>query len=190
MPITVSSQVSQVPHGVGMPAQLVSVPLRLIQSEMRWPVFASISSVIVPPGALRSYAVFGSPITVPGGMSLPSPSSWLRTMRQVPSPMSKQAMPSWIGGVMKPSVMADPKAPNVWYLNPGGSASSGPAWTRPTPRAAAVDVRRAMVAAPAATLVSIRAALPIAAPITPARTKARRPTSPRRPTPSARTSRS
>ena len=83
-----------------MPAQFVSVPFRLIQSETSSALLASISSVTVPPGALRSYAVFGSPITVPAGTSLPSPSSWLRTMRQRPPPMSNTAMPSWIGGVM------------------------------------------------------------------------------------------
>ncbi len=99
-PATVSSQVSHVPHGVGMPAQFVSVPFRLIQSETSSALLASISSVTVPPGARRSYAVFGSPITVPAGTSLPSPSSWFRTMRQRPPPMSNTAMPSWIGGVM------------------------------------------------------------------------------------------
>ncbi len=91
----------------------MSVPFRLIQSDRSSPVAASTTSVTVPPGAFLSYAVFGSPITVPAGTSFPSPSSWLRTMRSVPSPMSNAAMPSWIGGVMNPSVMADPNAPNV-----------------------------------------------------------------------------
>ena len=110
----VSSHVSQVPHGVRMPAQFVSVPFRLTQSEISSALFASSSRVTVPPGALRSYAVRGLPITVPAGMSLPSPSSWFRTMRSRPLPMSKQAMPSWMGGVMKPSLIAEPNAPNVW----------------------------------------------------------------------------
>ena len=74
---------------------------------------ASTSIVVVPPGARLSHAVAGSPITVPGGMSLPSPSSWLRTMRSVPPPTSNAAMPSWIGGVMNPSLIAEPNAPNV-----------------------------------------------------------------------------
>ena len=47
-------------------------------------------------------------------MSFPSPSSWLRTIRIVPPPDANAAMPSWIGGVMNPSVIADPNAPNVW----------------------------------------------------------------------------
>ena len=112
-PTVVSSQVSHVPHGVGIPAQFVSVPFRLIQSDCNAPVAASTTSVVVPPGARLSHAVFGSPITVPGGMSLPSPSSWLRTRRSVPLPPANTAMPSWIGGVMKPSVIADPNAPKV-----------------------------------------------------------------------------
>ena len=114
MPTTVSSQVSQVPHGVGMPAQLVSVPFRLTQEPRSSAVSASTSRVVVPPGALRSYAVCGTPITVPAGMSLPSPSSWLRTSRSLPLPMSKTPMPSWMGGVMKPSLIAEPNSPNVW----------------------------------------------------------------------------
>ena len=85
-PVVVSSQVSHVPHGVGIPAQFVSVPFKLIQSDRNAPVAASTTSVVVPPGARLSHAVFGSPITVPGGMSLPSPSSWLRTRRSVPLP--------------------------------------------------------------------------------------------------------
>ena len=104
----------QVSHGVGMPAQFVSVPLRLIQCEISSALEASISRVTVPPGAFLSHAVAGSPMTVPAGRSLPSPSSWLRTIRHRPPPMLKTAIPSWIGGVMKPSVIAEPNAPNVW----------------------------------------------------------------------------
>ena len=109
----VSSQVIHVPHGVGMPAQFVSVPFRLIHDPRYSAVVASTSIVVVPPGARLSHAVAGSPITVPGGMSLPSPSSWLRTMRSLPPPTSNAAMPSWIGGVMNPSLIAEPNAPNV-----------------------------------------------------------------------------
>ena len=61
----VSSHVSHVPHGVGIPAQFVSVPFRLIQSDCKLAVAASTTSVVVPPGARLSHAVFGSPITVP-----------------------------------------------------------------------------------------------------------------------------
>ena len=80
MPTVVSSQVSHVSHGVGEPEQFESVPF----SEMKWSSRCALSlstSVIVPPGAFLSYAVAGSPSTVPGRLSFESPSSWLRTIR-------------------------------------------------------------------------------------------------------------
>ena len=71
--------VSQVPQGVGAPAQFVFVPLMEMKCSSKAPLESTII-VVHPPGDLGSYAVSGTPITVPAGMSLPSPSSWLRTI--------------------------------------------------------------------------------------------------------------
>ena len=54
MPIVVSSQVSQDPHGVGPPAQLRTVPLMLAQLDVHRPRSVSNSSVEVPPPASGS----------------------------------------------------------------------------------------------------------------------------------------
>jgi hypothetical protein len=54
MPIVVSSHVSQLPHGVGPPAQLRTVPLMLAQLPRHSPCRVSNSSVTVPPPALTS----------------------------------------------------------------------------------------------------------------------------------------
>ena len=52
-PLTVSSQVSQVPHGVAPPAQFICVPLQLTQDStlVAWRLT---SSVVVPPPATGS----------------------------------------------------------------------------------------------------------------------------------------
>jgi hypothetical protein len=50
----VSSHVSQVFHGVGPPAQLRSVPLRLSRDSSNRPSRVSNSSVVVPPAACAS----------------------------------------------------------------------------------------------------------------------------------------
>src|SRR3546814_4613946 len=52
---SVSSQVSQVPAGVGPPAQLRMVPLRLAWCSTRRPAPESNTSVVVPPAELGSY---------------------------------------------------------------------------------------------------------------------------------------
>ena len=90
--------------------------------------------------------------------------------------MSKQAMPSWIGGVMKPSDIADPKAPKVWYEKPAGSASSLPE----ADNAALVGrtVRRLLrsIVAPAAGFWAMTPALATAVPSRPSRRKCLRST--------------
>ena len=55
-PTAVSSQLSQLPHGVGPPAQLTVVPERLTKSD--WSSrFAPTTSVVVPPPATGSYGL-------------------------------------------------------------------------------------------------------------------------------------
>ncbi len=75
---TVSSHVSHDPHGVGPPAQLVTVPAMLGQAWMNCPCVVSNSKVVVPPPAVGSYA----------RASAKAPAleliSWLRTSRMRP----------------------------------------------------------------------------------------------------------
>src|SRR5688572_19406516 len=95
-PFVVSSQVIQVPHGVGPPAQFAFVPLRLTQSAVTLRSFVT-SRVVVPPPERGSYALSTGPNA--GNWNR---YSWLRTIRVRPL-TEKAAMPSPRAGVGTPS---------------------------------------------------------------------------------------
>ena len=57
-PLTVSSHVIQLPHGIGPPEQFIWVPLRLVNASTTFP-FGVTSIVVVPPRAVASYGVPG-----------------------------------------------------------------------------------------------------------------------------------
>ena len=52
-PLIVSSQVTQLPHGIGPPEQFICVPLRLVY-ECRTSPYRVTSIVVVPPPAIGS----------------------------------------------------------------------------------------------------------------------------------------
>jgi hypothetical protein len=52
-PLTVSSQVIQLPHGICPPEQFICVPLRLVRAETTLP-WRVTSTVVVPPRAALS----------------------------------------------------------------------------------------------------------------------------------------
>src|SRR5690349_4682542 len=127
-PSVVSSQESHEPHGVGPPAQLMIVPLRLMKSR---------TSVADPSGARRtsrdvqpppprgSYAREASPFTL--AVSGLSRFSWLRMSRTFPLGIGNAAIPSNEFGVGFPSDIGFPAVLTTEYANPAGSASSAPA---------------------------------------------------------------
>ena len=86
-PFTVSSQVTQLPHGIRPPAQFIWVPLRLVNARSTLP-YRSTRVVVVPPRAMASYGVPG-PNAAPGPLT-----SWLRTSHTRRREASKAAMPS------------------------------------------------------------------------------------------------
>src|SRR5215203_3497565 len=111
-PLTVSSHVSHVPHGVGPPLQFCSVPLRETYDLMTWPS-PSTSTVVVPPGAFGSYAVAALPkaVVLPAGfggvvVAAGRATSWLRTRVEMPAAgPAKAAIPSCRPGIrMLPTV--------------------------------------------------------------------------------------
>ena len=73
-PFTVSSQVTQEPHGICPPEQFIIVPLRLVNARTTLPLGVT-WTVVVPPRAIGSYGVPG-PNAGPGLLT-----SWLRTRR-------------------------------------------------------------------------------------------------------------
>jgi hypothetical protein len=98
--ISVSSQVSQVPHGVGPPAQLTAVPEMPTHSPKLRPC-RSVSITVQPPpaSAPASYTV---PTTCGTPSAEPADSSWFWISRSRPRPASKTAVPSWFDGVGSP----------------------------------------------------------------------------------------
>ena len=75
---SLSSQVSQLPHGVGPPAQLLIVPDRPTHSLRRRPERVTSMTVQPPPSAPGSYVV---PSTSGTGSLLPGLASWFWTSR-------------------------------------------------------------------------------------------------------------
>ena len=75
---SLSSQVSQEPHGVGPPAQLLIVPDRPTHSERRLPLRVTSMTVQPPPRAPASYVV---PSTSGTGSFAPGEASWFCTIR-------------------------------------------------------------------------------------------------------------
>ena len=59
-PLTVSSQLTQLPHGIGPPLQFICVPFRLVNAPTTSPKRLT-STVVVPPWAIGSYAKAGVP---------------------------------------------------------------------------------------------------------------------------------
>ena len=96
-PLIVSSQVIQLPHGIGPPEQFICVPFRLVKLLTTSPVRLT-STVVVPPCAIGSYACVASPNACPGALT-----SWLRTSRTLPSRQPNAAMPSCRPGRTVPS---------------------------------------------------------------------------------------
>src|SRR5690606_37118132 len=104
VPSTLSSQVSQLCHGVGPPAQLTIVPFRLMKSRTTSgtpPSAMRTSSEVVHPPALASYAFDTSPL----GLAVRGVSrfSWLQISRTLPLGSANAAMPSKAPGVGVPS---------------------------------------------------------------------------------------
>ena len=58
-PLTVSSQVTQAPHGIRPPEQFIIVPFRLVNERITRPVGVT-CTVVVPPRAIGSYGVAGA----------------------------------------------------------------------------------------------------------------------------------
>ncbi len=86
-PLTVSSHVIQLPHGIGPPEQFIWVPLRLVYASTTFPLGVT-SIVVVPPRAAASYGV-------PGPNGAPGPfTSWLRTRRTFSPGPGNAAIPS------------------------------------------------------------------------------------------------
>ena len=96
-PLTVSSQVTQAPHGIRPPEQFIIVPLRLVKARITSPVPVT-WMVVVPPCAWLSYGA-------PGPNGVPGPfTSWFRTRTtDLPGP-SNAPMPSCRPGRAVPSV--------------------------------------------------------------------------------------
>jgi hypothetical protein len=122
----VSSQVSQLPHGVRPPAQFTIVPFTLANSRVSSGVPSGrmrTSRVVVPPPPRVSYALLASPITVEfAGLSR---ISWLRTRRVVPPGPAIAAIPSHALGTTLPSDIILPASLSFTQWKSGGSASSG-----------------------------------------------------------------
>ena len=95
-PFTVSSQVTQEPHGIRPPEQFIIVPLRLVNALIGSPVGVT-WIVVVPPPAWLSYGVPG-PNGAPGLLT-----SWLRTRIELRRGPSNAPMPSCRPGSSVPS---------------------------------------------------------------------------------------
>ncbi len=117
-PLTVSSHVIQLPHGMGPPEQFIWVPLRLVKASTTLP-FGVTSIVVVPPRAIASYGVPG-PNALPGALT-----SWLRTRYRFSPGPGNDAIPSWRPGRAVPSgrVTGVSVSWNERYWNPLGSQS-------------------------------------------------------------------
>ena len=117
-----SSHVSQVPHGVGPPAQFVSVPARLTQS-LTSRRSRSTSSVVVPPalasGSYVPFAMCGTGVA-PSSSTSSVLSSWLRTSTVPPFGAAKAAMPSCSDGTTPPDFIGSFAAERIRYLKPRG----------------------------------------------------------------------
>ena len=85
-PLTVSSQVIQLPHGIRPPEQFICVPFRLVNASSDLAVPASTSMVVVPPPAIASYGVPGAERGAAGPLI-----SWLRTSHTLPSAAGERA---------------------------------------------------------------------------------------------------
>ena len=86
-PLIVSSQLTQLSHGIRPPAQFIWVPLRLVNARSTLP-YRSTRVVVVPPRAMASYGVPG-PNAGPGPLI-----SWLRTSHTRRRGPANAAMPS------------------------------------------------------------------------------------------------
>ena len=75
-PLTVSSQVTQAPHGIWPPEQFIIVPLRLVKDRITSPCLVT-WMVVVPPPALASYGVPEANRRTARGRDVVT--SWLRT---------------------------------------------------------------------------------------------------------------
>ena len=114
-PLTVSSQVTQDPHGIWPPEQFIIVPFRLVKERMTSPVCVT-CTVVVPPRAIGSYGAPG-PNAAPGLLT-----SWLRTSSTVPFGPLNAPMPSCRPGSSVPSVSVTGVSVS-WkdrYLKPAG----------------------------------------------------------------------
>src|SRR5215218_10269 len=115
-PLTVSSQVIQLPHGIRPPEQFICVPLRLVNALITSPEVVT-SVVVVPPPVDVSYGTPG-----PNGSAGPL-TSWLRTSSTFPFGPGNAAMPSWRPGSTVPSssVIGNSVSWNDRYWNSAGS---------------------------------------------------------------------
>jgi hypothetical protein len=107
---SVSSQVSQVRHGVGPPEQLMAVPPRLTYSLVELPC-RSTTSVLVPPAAAGSYVRSAGATTLIVAVGL---HSWFRTSRDPPCRSAKAPIPSNRLGTCRPSGRTVPSRDRIW----------------------------------------------------------------------------
>ncbi len=103
----VSSQLSQLPQGVGPPAQFRTVPLKLGQDRSSLPVLVLKTRFVQPPLPNLSYAAPALPNAFPEPLI-----SWFRQSVTVSPSDAITAMPSCESGVGLPSESSSPVQPN------------------------------------------------------------------------------